>query len=404
MTVSRREAADAELLFARFLAGTRNLFYLHADPEGTILSCNEAWGDLLCVPASSLPGTPLWRHLLEADSERLRRRLLARDRHRMPDRFLLNVCDSLGAPHTLECLLDVRPDGFVLLGEPPQPESRRLHQELIALTSELAVVARERARALARAQQAEQERERLLESERRARIEAELANRAKDGFLGMVSHDLRTPLASILHWAELLRTGCLDEAQSRRAGEMILRNVRTQMKLVDDLLDTTRIAAGTLRVRLEEVAPLAVVDAALEAVRPSAEQKDISLTKSVESEPGLVQADPGRLEQALVNLLANAIRFTGEGGRVQVSVGRDGSGVVFRVIDTGAGIDRELLPHLFEPFVQGEHARHQRSGLGLGLAIARQIVKLHGGTIEAHSAGPGQGSTFTIRLPAAGRS
>lgn len=400
MTVSRQEATDAGLLFAHYLEGARNLFYLRSDCDGTITTCNEAWGDLLGVPASSLAGQPLWSHLPEADSERLRRRV--REGHRMSDRFLLNVCDSLQAPHTLECLLDVRPDGFVLLGEPPHPESRRLQQELIALNNELSVLARERARALARAQQAEQERERLLESERRARAEAELANRAKDRFLGIVSHDLRNPLAGILHWAELLRTGRLDEAQSLRAAEMILRNARTQAKMVDDLLDTTRIAAGTLRVHLEPCSPLAVVDAALEAVRPSAEHKRIVLTRSIEAEPGLLQADPGRLEQALVNLLANAIRFTPEGGRVQVSVERDGSDVVLRVIDTGAGIDPELLPHLFEPFVQGEQGRHQRSsGLGLGLAIARQIVKLHGGAIEAHSAGPGRGSTLTIRLPTA---
>lgn len=400
MIVSLQEAADAGPLFARYLEGTSNLFYLRSDSHGTIVTCNEAWGDLLSVPAARLVGQLLWSHLPEPDAERLRRRV--REGHRLSDRFLLNVCDSVQAPHTLECLLDVRPDGFVLLGESPQPESRRLQQELITLNNELSVLARERARALARAQQAEQERERLLESERRARAEAELASRAKDSFLGMVSHDLRNPLASILHWAELLRTGCLDEAQSHRAVETILRNVRTQMKMVDDLLDSTRIAAGTLRVHREEASPVAVVDAALEAVRPSAEQKGITLTKSVESEPGLLRADPGRLEQALVNLLANAIRFTAEGGRVRVSVERDGSDVVLRVIDTGAGIDRELLPHLFEPFVQGEQGRHQRSsGLGLGLTIARQIVNLHDGKIEAHSPGPGRGSTFTIRLPAA---
>lgn len=385
--VSEEEVADSGSILARYLAEARYLCYLRADSEGTILACNGAWGELLDLPPSRLAGQPLWSHLPEADAEQLRLRV--RKGAGLSDRFLLNVCDSANLPHTLQCLLDVRPDGFVLLAEPTHAESRRLERELLALNDELSVLARER--------------ERLLESERRARTEAERANRIKDDFLGMVSHDLRNPLGTILHWAELLEMGRLDEAGTRKAIQAIQRNVRTQVKLVDDLLDATRITAGTMRVSLQTASLAAILDAALEAVRPAAERKRITLVKAGDADPGLLRADPGRLEQALVNLLSNAVAYTPEEGRVEVSLERDGSRVCIRVTDTGVGIDSDLLPHLFEPFRQGARARKGRSsGLGLGLAITRQIVKLHGGTIEAESPGPGQGSTFTIRLPAAG--
>lgn len=392
------EIADAGLLLARFLQEAQSLYFLRADPQGTVLHCNGSWSELLGIPTDRLVGRPFWDHLTDRDADELRRRV--RDRLRRPqDRFLLNVCDVQSTPHTLECHLDVRPNDFILLGEPPHSADRRLRKELVSLNRELTLLARERGRAQARAEAAERERAELLEREHRARLEAEEANRTKDTFLGMISHELRNPLAAIHNWAELLAMGKLDEARTRRAVDAILHNVRTQIRLVEDLLDATRISAGTLRVDSGPVDPSTIVTAALEAVRPSAAEKQIALTKSIEGPPAILQADAARLEQALVNLLGNAVKFTPEQGRVEVRLESSDSEVRFRVSDTGQGLAPELLETLFEPFRQGSSRGGRTSGLGLGLTIARKIAQLHGGQIEAESPGPGQGSVFTIRLP-----
>lgn len=391
------EVADAGLLLTRFLVEAQSLYFLRADPQGMIVSCNGSWSELLGIPAAELPGRPIWGHLTDRDADQLRYRV--RDLLRRPqDRFLLNVCDAQGRPHTLECHLDVRPNGFILLGEPTYAAARRLEEELGALNRELALLARERARAQARAEAAERERSELLEREREARREAEQANRIKDDFLGMVSHELRNPLSAILYWAELLAAGTPDEAMARHAVKVILRNTSAQIRLVEDLLDVTRIASGTLRTNPRPIDPAAVVDAAVEAVRPTAEGKGITLVKSSEGGPAVLAADPARLEQALVNLLGNAVKFTLEQGRVEVRLEISDAEVCFQVSDTGPGLAPGLLATLFEPFRQGSHGGRS-SGLGLGLTIARNIVQLHGGDIEAASPGPGQGAVFTIRLP-----
>lgn len=395
-----QEVADAGLLLARFLLEAQSLYFLRAAPDGTVLSCNGSWSDLLDVPAGRFVGSAIWSHLTDRDADQLRQRV--RDRLRRPqERFLLNVCDAHHMPHTLECHLDVRPNDFILLGEPTHSDERRLHKELTALNKELILLARERARAQARAEAAERELAELHVSERQARLEAEQANRTKDAFLGMVSHELRNPLSAIVHWAELLGMGAPDEARTRRGVEAILRNARSQIRLVEDLLDATRITSGTLRVSLRPVDPAAVLDSALEAVRPAAERKGITLAKTVEGPPAVLHADAARLEQALVNLLGNAAKFTPEQGRIEARLECSDSEVRFRISDSGAGIDPDLLPALFEPFRQGARRGERSSGLGLGLTIAQKIAELHGGTIEAGSAGPGQGAVFTVRLPLA---
>lgn len=392
------EITDAGLLLTRFLEDAQSLYFLRADLQGTILSCNGSWSELLGLPANQLVGRPLWAHLTDPDADELRRRV--RDLLRRPqDRFLLNVCDVENTPHTLECHLDVRPDGFILLGEPPHSADRRLQKELVSLNRELTLLARERGRAQARAEAAERERAELLKREHRARLEAEEANRTKDTFLGMISHELRNPLAAIHNWAELLAMGKLNEATTRRAVDAILRNARTQIRLVEDLLDATRISAGTFRVDPQPVDPSAIVTAALEAVRPAAEKKQIDLTKSIEGPPAILQADAARLEQALVNLLGNAVKFTPEEGRVELRLEISDSEACFRISDTGPGLDSGLLKRLFEPFRQGSTGGGRASGLGLGLTISQKIAELHGGRIEAESPGPGLGSVFTIRLP-----
>jgi PAS domain S-box-containing protein len=239
----------------------------------------------------------------------------------------------------------------------------------------------------------------LYEEAQRAQREAEEANRLKDEFLATLSHELRTPLTSILGWTQmLLKRSDMDEAGRRRALETVERNARVQRQLVEELLDVSRITSGKLLLDLKEVPLREVVEAALESVRPTAEARGVML----QAEPGRVGesvlADAMRLQQVLWNLLTNAIKFTERGGRVSLEVRKEGSAVALMVRDTGKGIPRELLPHVFERFRQGEVGREQ-GGLGLGLAIVRHLVELHGGSVGVHSDGPGTGATFTVRLP-----
>jgi PAS domain S-box-containing protein len=248
--------------------------------------------------------------------------------------------------------------------------------------------------------EAEQKRLALLAREQEARQDAEAANRLKDEFLATLSHELRTPLNAIMGWAHLLRTGTLDEATAARAMETIDRNAKAQNQLINDILDVSRIITGKLHLAMQPLELAPVVEAALETLRPAAEAKKIRLEASLEPAAGTLSGDPDRLQQVVWNLLSNAIKFTPKGGRVQVRLRRVDAQAVIVVADSGPGISPEFLPHVFERFRQGD-ASTTRShvGLGLGLAIVRHLVELHGGTVEASSPGEGQGSTFSVRLP-----
>ncbi len=244
------------------------------------------------------------------------------------------------------------------------------------------------------------ERERLLEEARAARDLAEEANRLKDEFLATLSHELRTPLTAILGWASMLRAGGLNADTARRAVESIERNARAQKQLVEDVLDVSRIITGKLRLEMRPVELGALVRDAVETVRPAAEAKGIELRTRLAADAGEVAADPERLQQVLWNLLSNAVKFTPGGGRVEIGLTREGASTVIRVGDTGAGIAPEFLPHVFERFRQADMGTtRQHGGLGLGLAIVRHLVELHGGEVTAESAGIDRGATFTIRLP-----
>ncbi len=233
----------------------------------------------------------------------------------------------------------------------------------------------------------------------RAQAEAQEANRLKDDFLATLSHELRTPLTSILGWTQmLLKRGDLDAPGRRRGLETIERNARVQRQLVEDLLDVSRITSGKLALDLKEVPLSEVVEAALESVRPTAEARGVQLEAQVDRLSESVLADATRLQQVLWNLLTNAIKFTERGGSVILEAISEGASVALTVRDTGRGIPQELLPHVFERFRQGEIGREQ-GGLGLGLAIVRHLVELHGGTVGVHSDGPGMGATFKVRLP-----
>jgi PAS domain S-box-containing protein len=248
---------------------------------------------------------------------------------------------------------------------------------------------------------AEREREQLLSREARARSEAEAANRAKDEFLATLSHELRTPLNAIVGWTRMLLDGTLDPRSTRRALEVIDRNAQLQAQLVADILDVSRIITGGLRLDPRPVDLGSVIGAALDAVRPAAEAKNVRLSSRFTGSARLVLGDPQRLQQVVWNLLSNAVKFTATAGTVTIElVDASADRVHIRVSDNGAGIDPAFLPHVFERFRQGDgSANRQHGGLGLGLAIVRHLVELHGGTVHAESAGTGQGSTFTVVLP-----
>ncbi len=231
---------------------------------------------------------------------------------------------------------------------------------------------------------------------------AERANRLKDEFLATLSHELRTPLTAILGWAEMLGNPKLDPVTSLRAIEVIRRNARMQVQMIDDLLDVSRIITGKLRMSVQPVDLGTIIIAAVDGLRPAAEAKEIRLQLQLDAPAGQVSGDPDRLQQVAWNLLSNAIKFTPKGGRVQVRLERVESHVEVTVSDTGLGIVPEFLTHVFDRFRQADATTTRvYGGLGLGLAIVRQLVELHGGTVRVESAGEGHGSTFTVSLPLA---
>lgn len=248
---------------------------------------------------------------------------------------------------------------------------------------------------------AERERERLLESERAARKDAERAVRVKDEFLTTVSHELRTPLSGILGWTHVLQQAT-DAATRTKALEAIERGARAQAQLINDLLDTSSIVSGKTRLQVATVDVGPLVEAALATLTPNAEAKGIQLQRVIDPHAGLVKGDRERLQQVFWNLIGNAIKFTPKGGRVQVVVERAASSVTVSISDNGIGIAPEFLPRVFDRFRQADSsATRSYGGLGLGLAIVRHIVDMHGGTVTAESAGQGRGATFTVAFPIA---
>ena len=294
-------------------------------------------------------------------------------------------------------------------------EAAGLREEAAGLREETSTLREEAVRAREEAAQARSELEQLMAQMREANErlvvgtvraqtmteDAEQANHLKDEFLATVSHELRTPLNAVLGWARMLGSKQLPPDRARHAIATIERNASALAHIIDDLLDVSRIVAGTLRLAPQPVDLVAVAQAALDAVRPLAATKNVQLAFSPDLpaiEP--VSGDAGRLQQVIWNLLANAIKFTPEGGRVDVFIERSNDHMEVRVVDTGQGISPDFLPHVFERFRQADGATTRRhTGLGLGLAIVRQLVELHGGTVHAASQGVGRGATFTVRLP-----
>ncbi|WP_164928427.1 hybrid sensor histidine kinase/response regulator [Gloeobacter violaceus] len=241
---------------------------------------------------------------------------------------------------------------------------------------------------------------RLFEAEQAAKVDAEEANRLKDEFLATLSHELRSPLTAILGWTKLLRQVDLGAVRAAHALEVIERNALAQNQLIEDLLDISRIVAGKLRIEAAAVDLAGVIEAAIGTVRPAAQARAIEVDTEIEPGVPLLMGDATRLQQVVWNLLANAVKFTPNGGRVRVRLSRRGTAAEVAVSDSGLGIAPHLLPHVFERFRQADSSStRSHGGLGLGLAIVRQLVELHSGTVSAASPGEGQGATFTVRLP-----
>jgi PAS domain S-box-containing protein len=248
--------------------------------------------------------------------------------------------------------------------------------------------------------QGERERAQLLERERVARSEAETANRLKDEFLATVSHELRTPLSAILGWSAMLGGDKLDDATTRNGLKIIERNARAQSEIINDILDVSRIITGKLYIDSQPIDLAPIITSVVDMQRLAAGAKSISLSVSIDPNVGLVVGDPDRLQQVMWNLVSNAIKFTPNGGRIEVRLARLDSQVQVTVSDNGMGIDREFLPHVFERFRQADSSTTRaHGGLGLGLAIVRHLVELHGGTVSAKSDGEGCGAVFTVQLP-----
>jgi PAS domain S-box-containing protein len=247
---------------------------------------------------------------------------------------------------------------------------------------------------------AEAERERLLLQEKEAREQAEAASQIKDQFLATISHELRTPLTAIIGWVRMMCRTKLSETQTRHALDVIEQNARTQSRLVDDILDTSRIINGKFTIDLKPIAVEPILQAAVDIIRPAADAKRIAINIVTDGQISIIRGDPDRLQQVFWNLLSNAVKFTDEGGNIEVVLRQPRNHVEISISDTGIGIDAGFLPYVFDRFRQADSTSTRRyGGTGLGLAIVRHVVELHGGTVSAASPGKGRGSTFIVRFP-----
>jgi PAS domain S-box-containing protein len=290
--------------------------------------------------------------------------------------------------------------GGLFFGHPEPGVFDERAERLIVGVASQAGVAIDNARMYEGSLKLAMEREKLLESERMARTEAERMSEMKDHFLANLSHELRTPLNAIVGWTQVLRHGARDEADLAKGLETIERNARVQTQLIEDLLDMSRITSGKMRLDIQPVEPVSVIEAAIESVKPAAEAKGIRVEKMLDALAGPVSGDPNRLQQVMWNLLSNAIKFTPRGGKVQVLLERVNSHIEISVADTGIGIEPRFLPFVFDRFRQGDASTTRKfGGLGLGLSIVKSLVEMHGGTVRVRSPGQDQGTTFAVHLP-----
>ncbi|MCI0388271.1 MAG: PAS domain S-box protein [Acidobacteria bacterium] len=364
-------------------------------PDGTISTFNPAAEQMLGYRASEVVGTPIQAIIHYSDEEIERARIFSEElgEEVQPGFELLVAKARRNLPNDYDWTF-IRKDGThfpAMLSITALRDSSREMTGFLGIASDIT----ERKRI-------EDDRSVLLSREQEARKFAEEANRLKDDFLAMISHELRAPLTAILGWAQMLRSGTLDRASAERALLTIERNAKSQAHLVGDLLDASRIATGKLNLEIRPVDLMSIVEAAVDAVRPSVEAKNLRMQIVLEPWVGPFNGDIERLKQIVWNLLSNAIKFTPPGGLIEVRLERLENKALLIVSDTGQGIDPEFLPDIFDRFRQADSSsRRQQGGLGLGLAIVQHLVELHGGAIYAYSRGFGQGSDFMITLPLA---
>ncbi len=369
-------AVDRAALIGRLLERSRVVHVLRVRLDGTVLFANEAVRGALGVETRDLLGTAIFSRLTQADAERLRRILGGEP---PPDRLLLNFTDGEGHPLTLACQLQLTGEDCFLLGEPEHESERQLQQHLLEANEELAILARERHRATV--------------AEQSARRAAEFANRTKDQALAVIAHELRQPLHAATMMVAVLKANpeALDRVRAR-----LERQLAHMTTLVEDLMDASRVIRGSIDLVKQRVDLRDVTGEAVEQIRAAAHTKQQDVSVALGSDLLQIDIDTQRFSQTLGNVLNNAINYTPPGGSIAVVVEREGDSGVIRVSDTGTGLAPETLSTLFDLFVR---ASADAGGLGVGLAVSRRLVEMHGGSITARSDGPGRGSEFILRWP-----
>ncbi|MDN2709452.1 ATP-binding protein [Janthinobacterium sp. SUN118] len=393
-----QETVDA----ATHISGARfGAFYYHGD-EHAIHRHNAARG----AQTPALPAARAVSGISLAQADAIAAELRLGPATRQNDLQTAPDGNGDGAPPLRSCLsLPVSSRsgqllGRLLLGHPQPGMFSARSERIVSAIAAQAAVALDNTRLYAAATRAAEERKALLDSEREARAEAERTNQLKDDFLATLSHELRTPLSAILGWAQVLRRGTRDQADLHRGLQSIERNARAQAQLIEDLLDMSRITSDKVLLDLQTLVPANIIASAIETLRPAADAKHIAIHSDIASDAGTITADPSRMQQVIWNLLSNALKFTPQGGQVDIGVRRDGARLAITVADNGIGIKKEFLPHVFDRFRQADASTTRKhGGLGLGLAIVKHLVELHGGTATASSAGDMQGASFTVRLP-----
>jgi PAS domain S-box-containing protein len=365
--------------------------------EGTILYANNAFATLVAAPLDRVLGSPLRRYAPKDSLEAIDRLITEAQTGTATVDMTLLAGPETSVPVHISAANDgeVGQRGVCLIVTDLSSSLRDAEARKKELGAQLA----EKTRALSLALD---QREQLLWAEKEARALAESAGVLKDEFLATLSHELRTPLNAILGWSRMLVAGTVPEQKKQHALATIVRNASAQHQLIEDLLDVSRIVSGKLRLSVEPMDLAAVIDAAIDAVHPAADAKGVKLSSHIDADAGVMRGDASRLQQVVWNLATNAVKFTPRGGSIALRLESESSIVRLTVADTGNGIAAEFLPYVFDRFRQEDGGITRRAGgLGLGLSIAKQIVELHGGTMEVKSDGVGKGSTFVVELPLA---
>ncbi|HKC84939.1 MAG TPA: ATP-binding protein, partial [Blastocatellia bacterium] len=347
------------------------------DLDGRLMSINRRGMKIMEIDDFSAYADAIWAELWEEEAQTAARAAIETAKSGGEGRFIGSSKTAKSALKWWEAIVS------------PALDHRGKPEFLVAIL-----------RDITEARQIEKERDDLLLRERAVRRQAEDVNRLKDEFLATVSHELRAPLNAIQGWVKLLRDGRLNPDETARALETIERSTRAQNRIISDLLDVSRIITGKLSLNARPIRPAAVIESAVESLRPAADAKEIGIELILEHDAGPISGDSGRLRQIVWNLVSNAIKFTPRQGRVQVRLERAGESVEISVSDTGIGIAPDFLPFVFDRFRQGDGSSTRRQGgLGLGLAIVRHLTEMHGGSVRAQSPGTDQGAAFIVKLP-----